>query len=432
MRVLSKGSVLPFVHESVGWDESINFKDFDIIFVNLRSLEESAENYDHPYNESDESPNIFDSSEVTTFIKTGGFMVVYLPDSLTVSMGNTTTKPKENNTATIASRGRSAGQKDKEVDPYDEYELLNWLPFSIKINTEESGKSVTVLKEEWEWYFGNRFVWDKIISHSTRNSSYKSETIAENSYSESIATKVTHRYGSSDGYAAFIPPDESLTYSDFVKDTLQYVFGMGTNIEGHAPPPWLSKYSLPNEGNIEDTIQEKKKEIKELEEELESLTKFKKLLYETHTNLEEVTRDALRKLGFTVDDEVPGKRDGILHTWDTQFVLEITGTTGGIKKSKARQLDDWVENVIAENPGDDISGLLIVNPEMERPPEERDVSLEPNVEAYLKRRGDYKVLTTIDLYHLVKSHLKDGVDRDDIEEIFYQEDTLLSPEEYKS
>lgn len=432
MRVLSKGSALPFAHESVGWDESINFKDFDVVFVNLRTLEKSAEEYDHPYNESDESPCVFDPYEVTTFVKTGGFMVVYLPDLLTVSMGNTTTKPNRDNATTFTTMGRGAKQQDKEVEPYDAYELISWLPFPISIDTDESGESVSVLEDEWKWYFGGRFEWERIISHSTYETKYNSDTIAENSYSESIATKVTHSYNTSDGYVAIIPPDESITYSDFVKDALQYVFGIDINVEGRAPPAWLSDYTIPNEEKIENSIDEKKEEILELEEELESLTKFKKLLYETSTNLEEVTREALRELGFTVDGEVPGKRDGILHTQDTQVVLEITGTTGGIKKSKGRQLDDWVENVMAENPGDEISGLLIVNPEMGTPPDERDISLEPNVKAYMEQRGDYKILTTVDLYRLLKLNLKQGVDKEDVEKMFYQDDTLLSlPEEYR-
>jgi hypothetical protein len=432
MRVLSKGSVLPFVHESIEWDESTNFKDFDVVFVNLKTLEESAEDYDHPYNESDESPSVFDPGEVTTFIRTGGFMVVYLPDSLTVSMGNTTTKPKKDNTTTVAPMGRPTKQKDREVDPYNEYDLLDWLPFSVEVDAEESGESVLVLDEEWEWYFGNRFEWDKILNHSTRKSSYNSETIAENSYSKSIATKVTHSYGSDDAYVAIIPPDKSITYSDFVKDTLHHVFGMDTNVEGRAPPEWLSDYTLPDEEEIESSIDEKREEIAELEEELKSLTKFKKLLYEQHTNLEEIVREALRALGFTVDGEIPGKRDGILHTSETNFALEITGTARGIKLSKCRQLDDWVESATIEFPDKKISGLLIVNPEMGTPPEERERSIEPNVERYMTRRGDYKILTTMDLYRLVERNLKEGVDREEIEETFYQENTLLSlPEVFR-
>lgn len=431
MRVLSKGSVLPFVHESVNWDESTNFKDFDIVFVNLRTLEDSSEDYDHPYNESDESPSIFDSNEVTTFIKTGGFMVVYLPNSLTVNMGNTTTKPNRDNTTTVAPIGRGTKQQNKEVEPYDKYELLNWLPFPSSINTDESGESVSVIEDEWEWYFGSLFEWNRIINHSTYETSYNSDTIAENSYSKSIATKVTHHYDSSDGYVAIIPPDKSITYSDFVKDTLDNVFGIDTNVEGRAPPEWLSDYTLPNEEEIESSIDERRKEIAELEEELESLTKFKKLLYETSTNLEEVTREALRELGFTVDGEVPGKRDGILHTEDKQFALEITGTTGGIKKSKGRQLDDWVESVMADNPDQNVSGLLIVNPEMGTRPDERDISIEPNVRKYMEQRGDYKVLTTVDLYRLVELNLKEGVDKTEIEEMLYQDNTLLSlPEKF--
>ena len=298
----------------------------------------------------------------------------------------------------------------------------------MKIDTEESGKSVESISARWKWYFGNSFKWNKIISISGRTFE-GIRNIAENSYGKTIATGIDGNQG---GGIALIPHKENTTYPEFVKNTLQNVFRTESIVEDRAPPAWLSEYSLPKEEDIKDNIQEKKKEIEELEEELESLTKFKKLLYETSTNLEEVTREALRELGFTVDGEVPGKRDGVLHTDETLFALEITGTTGGIKKSKGRQLDDWVENVMLENPDETVSGLLIVNPKMGTPPDDRDVSIEPNVKKYMEQRGDYKVLSTVELYRLVKLNLKEGVDKAEIEEMFYQGNTLLSlPEAYR-
>lgn len=429
MRILSKGSELPFVHKSVGWDESTNFKDYDIVFVNLRTLEDSAQDYDHPYNDSDESPEILDKSDVSTFIQEDGYMVAYLPNSPVAEMGDTTTEPKSKFSSQPVTARQRQVNKNKEVEPYCDYELLNWLPFSVNITTEESGKSIEFFEEEWKWYFGNLFSWDKIISVDS-STFYDADSIVENSYGERIATKISR---SSGGHISLIPPDETTTYSDFVKNTLQNVFDVDIDVEGRAPPAWLSDYSLPNEEDIEDSIQEKKKEIEDLEKELESLTKFKKLLYETHTNLEEVTRDALREIGFTVDGEIPGKRDGILQTPEKRFTLEITGTTGGIKLSKCRQLDDWVENVTIEFPDEDVSGLLIVNSEMGTPPEERNISLEPNVERYMKRRGDYKILTTLDLYRLVEIDIEEGLDMNDVEELFYQDETLLTlPDKYKS
>lgn len=427
MRILSKGSELPFVHESVGWDDSTNFKDYDIVFVNLSSLEETAQEFDHPYNESQQSPKIFDSSDVSTFIQTGGFMVVYLPDTPTVDMGGATKKTKKDKVSNKpALRGGRNNQDAANVKPYKEYNLLEWLPFPVNIDTDESGESVSVLEKEWEWYFRSRFKWNKIISHKTYTTGYKSDVIAENSYSKPIATKITKSSDRSNGHVAIIPPKESITYSEFVKTTLEKVFGIESNVEGRAPPAWLSEYILPKEDDIEDRIQKKRKEIEELEEELESITKYKKLLYETSTNLEEVTREALKELGFTVDSEVPGKRDGVLHTKETNFALEITGTTGGIKLSKGRQLDDWVENVMAENPDENISGLLIVNPEMGTSPGERDISIEPNVKNYMRQRGDYKILTTIDLYRLIEQNFIEGVEKEEVEDLFSQDETLLS------
>ena len=69
MKILSKGSEISFVHESVGWDESINFKDFDVVFVDLQAFEESAGSFDHPYNESEDSPNCLTHLMSVRFLK---------------------------------------------------------------------------------------------------------------------------------------------------------------------------------------------------------------------------------------------------------------------------------------------------------------------------------------------------------------------------
>ncbi|SFF97612.1 hypothetical protein SAMN04488063_0996 [Halopelagius inordinatus] len=418
MRILSKGNELPFVHRSIGWDESTNFKDFDIVFVNLRTLEKESHKYDHPYNDSENSPKIFQSSDVSEFIKEDGHMVIYLPESPITEMGDTTTVRKDFSYSSPSHQARAGSIPDPE--PYCEYDLLRWLPCTIKATTDESGKSIDVFLPEWDWYFGTRFAWNKFLKVS-RTAGYDKNTIAENSYGKIISIEMNKNGGS----LKLIPPTDSITYSEFVRNTLENVFGVESNVEGRSPPSWVSDYSLPSEEDTKSSIERKESELTQLKEELESITKFKRLLYETHTNLEDVTKEALREIGFTVDGEVPGKRDGILHTSHTKFALEVTGTTGGIKLKKCRQLDEWVENAVVEFPNEDVSGLLIVNPEMNTSPDNREVSVEPNVEGYMKRRGDYKILTTPDLYRIVELCLEGKAEKDVIEEMFYQEDTLL-------
>jgi len=258
MRILSKGSELPFVHKSVGWDKSTNFKDYDIVFVNLRTLEEAAQDYDHPYNESSKSPKLLDTSDVSTFIKEDGYMVVYLPDSPVVKMGNTTTEKKKKTVARSQQLPQYKSQEEKEVEPYDEYELLDWLSFSVNINTDESGKSVNVVDRDWDWYFGNLFGWDKLINAGSPTR-YETYSIAENSYGEQIATKVNRNRG---GFITLMPPDDNISYSGFVRYTLQNVFNIESNVEGRAPPAWLSEYSLPKEKDIEDSIKKSGRKLR--------------------------------------------------------------------------------------------------------------------------------------------------------------------------
>ena len=424
MRVFSKGSGLPYVHKSSGWNEHANFKDYDVVFVNLLNLENKSQNYDHPYNGSENIPKLLDSSDVSKFIRTGGYMIVYLPKHPTVEMGETTTKPKKTagGSQQPAPRGGSMSKKDN-TEPYSEYNLLDWLPFSAKFNTDESGESIEVFKNDWKWYFGDSFKWEYMISgFSGQFFDYK--TIAKNSYDEDISIEVTR--GNDGGYAALVPPNSNYLYSEFVKSVLQNVFDIESGVRGRAPPSWLSDYSLPTEENIQQEIDEKRSEVNRLEKEIENITQFKQLLYEADTRLEETVQNALRQIGFDVSGEIPGKRDGVLHSNKTDFVLEITGTTGGIKLSKCRQLDEWVDNAVAESPQQSVSGLLIVNSEMSTAPGDRNLAVEPNVQKYMDKRGDYKILTTIDLYKLVKLEIEEEIGRKVLKQMLSQKDTLLT------
>lgn len=419
MRILSKGADLPFVHKSVGWEEHINFKDYDIVFVNLRTLEESSSEYDHPFNDSDNTPEIFTSSDVAEFIKEEGKMVVYLPESTTVDMGESTTAKRP---SSYSRSQQITPGSPPDPDPYYDYDLLDWLPVSLSVNSSEKGDSVEIFDQRWDWYFGSRFSWNKFFKVTTTRS-YQVNSIAENSYGKAISLQLKKEGGK----LFLLPNTTRISYSEFVKESLENIFEIDSKVEGRAPPTWVSNYSLPNESELIANIDEKRREITELESELDQLTKYKRLLYETSTNLEEVTKRALRELGFVVEGEVPGRRDGVLNTSQAKFVLEITGTTGGVKLSKCRQLDEWVEDAIVEFPEEKVLGLLIVNSQMAISPNERNVSIEPNAENYLKERGkgDYKVLLTSDLYQIVEQSLSGGVNKKLIEEMFCQPGPLL-------
>lgn len=428
MRVLSKGTQLPFVDESVDWSENANFKDYDVVFVNLRTLEEDSHKYDHPLNGNVASPELFDKESVNTFIETGGNMIVYLPDKQIVKMNSPI--DSQNPRTVLNKVGMQLPKDVRNSGDISEYDLLHWLPFKTNIDSSESGKSVENVQRHWRWFFGDQFCWDQIISHECTQ--YKFKSIADNSYNKSIATKV-YKGSSNSNCIYLLPAKGSISYSDFVKNTLVNKFRADIDIEGRSPPSWLSDIRLPDENKIINEIEEKENKISELEEELDEIQKYKSLLYERGDKLEEITLQALEKLGFDIDGEIPGQRDGVLQTSDGKFALEITGTSGGIKKSKARQLDDWVDNLLAEAPGESVSGLLIVNPQMGIPPAQRDTSLEPNVEKYLQKRGDYKVLTTLALLSLIKAELDEGVDKTEIEEMLHQENTLISlPEDFSN
>ncbi|MDQ2055228.1 hypothetical protein [Halobellus sp. H-GB7] len=84
-RILSKGSELDFA-DYADWDETANIRDYDLLFVNLRDLEQRKDEFLHTdvpreYWRQYELPS---HDHVLELITSGGDIVVTLPTTLSV------------------------------------------------------------------------------------------------------------------------------------------------------------------------------------------------------------------------------------------------------------------------------------------------------------------------------------------------------------
>lgn len=357
-RILSIGSELELADKSISWYESCNIKDFDRIFFDISALP------------------VFDNKNV-------------------VDVRREINIPSDTNIR----KATKAGSDLFFILPTDESALLieqdhrsfsyfSFLPFNLDLKLEQ-GRTLSSVDENWSWYFNNELDWgwtilsdnynvneeENPITEETGELVFQKTALAKNRVGEDLSVKLTagevdgSRVGAEivkqlnwwDGGIYILPLIEEYSYSQLAEEILYNIYEADLHTETDDTPEWLSDYTLPDEQEILDEISELRKELKTKQSQLEGVQKYKELLYEYGTTLEDTVHKSFRDMGFDVEDEKSGRRDGSIRLSDRRLILEIHGTNGGVPLSKCRQLDDWVERVIAEGEND-VSGLFVVNP----------------------------------------------------------------------
>lgn len=408
-RILSKGSELDFA-DYADWDETANIRDYDLLFVNLRDLEQRKDEFLHTdvpreYWRQYELPS---HDHVLELITSGGDIVVTLPTTLSVQPSeNQDWEPPES----VSDDSMFAGTPVLN--------FLNWLPFEIEAE-DSGGQSVDAdsITDEWSWYFPDQFDWDLSFLSGGGDAEgvrFRFESLVDNGYRQALAVKFTAnqaRGARTTGLAPewgtiyLIPLLDGRGFQDFSYQVMDELYpDVDLNTVGRQPD-WLGDYQAPREEELEA-------EIERLQRKLAHAQAYKQLLWEQGDELEEIVYLALQDAGLTIEEEVPGRRDGAIDLVDRKVMLEITGTTGGIKESKLRQLQTWVD--YNQNDYDEeITGLLVINHQRDRNPSERRVQLDEQREAYLDSRG-LQLVTTPELFKIVTGIATGEISEDDVE-----------------
>ena len=415
MRILSIGSELETADVSCTFGDNPNIKDYDVIFIDLTN-----------------------------------------PISLTEI--RELDKPKRDDLFKLTKHdGDIFAVTSRHVNPEHEPNPISYLDLPIEIELERSG-TIDSVKEEWEWYFNTEssFNWGFWIQDSTKplKSGYTNECIdvsdiATNRYGRSVASVIKlgnigrtidaskHPYVSemdteNNGRIYILPLIEGKRFKQVANEILQKLYEVNIESSADETPDWLDKYSTDKQKEVLDEIRELEEKIKTKKKNLEGVQKYKQLLYEKgkHT-LEPVVRDALREIGLDVDKGREGEEDGIIRLEDKDIVLEITGVNGGVPEGKCKQLMDN-RNDISVNLGDSdktVEGLLIANPYHDQDPEERKNIVPDGVVGILRREGDMRLITTTELFKIIKSHIDNEITEEEAREILMQDDEVIKYED---
>jgi len=442
-RILAKGSRAGVEDGHFDWNEEEDLKNYNIAFYDLTDLVNRRHEFLHPWFDEEDAIHLPSRLDVMQFLSGGHNLVIRLP---------------EKNETQLRGRNRDGNQKDDDGNTiqYD-CRLLDWLPFYTVLNGEDDGNGlVEVLDgfEDWEVCFSEGFEWQAIIEDVRQRGLYgdgtayndprprdptpgepmpksrvppskfgpkaSEERIAIENVNRTVASKVSIQRETEDGdeiespgSVFLLPSHPEKGFDEFAQDILINVF----DVDVEEKPVWVSDYSLPGESKVRGELEDLESRLSDLQEEIDKMMWFRQLLFANDEidgyELEEPVREAFREVGFDVDGEKPGGRDGAVSLEDETIILEITGRRRGVRPHKIDKMSDHVENARSEGYCESCTGLLVYNAHRKKDPESRPLNTNNFMEK-LEEYG-YTFMTSLQVYQMLSLYKLDDINTKDIE-----------------
>lgn len=158
-------------------------------------------------------------------------------------------------------------------------------------------------------------------------------------------------------------------------------------------PNWAGNLSVPHVDEIdkEISIQRKKisekfDEVRKLETKRLALEEYKRLLFASGVDLQEVVKRALEALGGKVTPARYGQEEYILEFDGQEYLIEVKGVKKSISLGDLRQLTDYLLKY-EEDTGKSSKGILFGNAWRNDPPQERGTKEKPEFPDNVMRRA---------------------------------------------
>lgn len=288
----------------------------------------------------------------------------------------------------------------------------DWCPIHIGI-ARESGDSLLIKAnrfpsyiqhlQNWPYYF---FVPRSCLTKELTNFygpihdsrySFPILSFVENRYERTIAgavhIEITRKQRKSSGYDSydhypdspdhvsgeivFLPLIEKLDHKEAVRLVLEDLIGSSM---GYAPPNWVDSITVPYIAEIETEIKVKQdqidvisRDIRNLENRREAINGYRKLLYSSGFDLEEIVKICFEELGGKVTPAKYGQEEYILEYGGVEYLIEVKGVSKSIALGHLRQLNDYICKY-EEDMGKTCKGILFGNSWRTLPPEERNTT----------------------------------------------------------
>jgi len=385
--------------DAVEWDAEVlpNMVDYDVIIVDVRALDEKK--LSAVSNEQLEAIR----SQLIRLLHSEGRIIV-LSDFKKIHK-----RPK---------------QYPDQVGNYD------WCPINIGIAIE-SGDSLEIKGnrfpiyiqhlQNWPYYF---FVPKSCLTNqitgffgSLNETRYflPMSSFVENRYAKTIAgsvnIEVTRKQRKSNNFNSYdyypdvpdlvtgeivlLPLIEKLDHKEAVRLVLEDVIGRSL---GYAPPSWVESIAVPHIAEIETEIKEKQNQIDVISGEIGKLeisrgfiNNYRKLLFSSGFDLEEIVKRCFEELGGKVTAAKYGQEEYILEYGEVEYLIEVKGVGKSISLGHLRQLNDYICKY-EEDMKKACKGILFGNSWRTLPPEERNTSEKPEFpENVITRAGQWNI-----------------------------------------
>lgn len=167
----------------------------------------------------------------------------------------------------------------------------------------------------------------------------------------------------------------------------------------------------------EEVIKESQNRISQAKAKLEENKWFKSALYKAEDELVMVVTDILEKI---LDEDLSdfkdaGYEDQRFEINGKTYLVEIKGATSNIQNKHVAQLDLHVQHFRDDNNGideNDVKGLLIINPQRNKPVDERDPIHSEQIK--LAERNKSLIITTRTLLKLLEGKFNGSISKDQI------------------
>jgi hypothetical protein len=403
---------------STEWDSNDlpNIVDFDVVIVDVRALDEKK--LSNVSNEQFEDYR----SQLTRLLHSNGRIIV------------------------LSDFRKNYNRPDEYPEHTSNYA---WCPVEIGIK-EESGNSLLEINKRfpsylkhlrnWSYYF---YIPSACLSAqltdfygSTGKYQYNlpMTSFIRNRYKQTIAgsfvIEVTGKHEGSSRYRSYNPDSdesffgtgeivllpliEQLDHKEAVCLVLEDLIGKS---QAYAPPDWVDSIVIPQTKEIETEIETKQKRIEDISKDvenlnrnLESLNAYRRLLYSSGFDLEEIVKRCFVELGAKVTPAQYGEEEYILEYEGNEYLVEVKGNTKSISLTNLRQLNDYTLK-FEEEEKKTCKGILFGNSWRNLPPEERNTSEKPefpdNVIARAKK-FEIALISSVKFYEAFCLFLKDG------------------------
>jgi hypothetical protein len=186
-----------------------------------------------------------------------------------------------------------------------------------------------------------------------------------------------------------VSPEEALL--DILKEEVGY------SLKSPAPD-WAQEIELPFVSELQDqivsaqaTIAKEEQDISTIVEKIDNLTAFRRLLYSSGTELEDVVKKSFELLGATVKPAKYSQEEYILEVDNDEFLMEVKGVSKSISLTHLRQLNDYLLKY-QEDTGKECKGILLGNAWRNMPPAMRNAEDTPVFpDNVVKRAEQWKI-----------------------------------------